>query len=93
MLKRSEPGVLTPSNHCCGDPVRYYISSRAQLYCAQCDRSYDPVTKLQIENWAWKKVKDEYADEVGGWVRLERLNKGEVRWGSSTGGERVLDES
>ena len=50
--------TLDDRGRCCGrKPIVYKRHQGpghpAGLFCASCDRAYDPATREQIENWAW----------------------------------------
>ena len=59
---------LDEKGRCCGRKPIHYQSSRDNFpghlprptkFCDRCDRTYDPETGDQVENWAWKQ------DEMG----------------------------
>lgn len=60
----SEPRAqLDERGRCCGrKPLHYKGGSWRSplnaplLFCCGCDREYDPVTKAQRANWAWREV-------------------------------------
>ena len=55
MLRTDAPrAVLDEKGRCCGRKPQVYKSDHGCMYCGRCDRYYDPGTKAQIENWAWK---------------------------------------
>jgi hypothetical protein len=57
---------------CCGRKPLHYkrglttTLKRPQLYCTRCDAAYDPTTKAQLENWAYRR------DDSGNFVRRTR---------------------
>lgn len=48
---------LDEKGRCCGRKPITYKRPR-HLFCFRCDRAYDFDTGHQIENWAWKDLKD-----------------------------------
>lgn len=48
---------LDSQGRCCGrKPIEYRRTS--QLFCHRCDRSYDPATGRQQDNFAWTAAPD-----------------------------------
>jgi hypothetical protein len=53
--------LLSTRGRCCGrKPILYKLERR--LFCPRCDRAYDPETRMQIENWAWKLRDGKFVD-------------------------------
>ncbi len=44
---------LDSAGRCCGRKPLVYKRPH-HLFCSRCDRSFDPITKQQIVNWAWE---------------------------------------
>jgi len=52
---------IDAKGRCCGlKPLVY--KREPHLFCHRCCRAYDPVTLLQIPNWAW--IKDAAGDLI-----------------------------
>lgn len=49
---------------CKRKPLRYtggsWRNTKREFFCAKCDRSFDLDTGEQMENWAWKRVENEW---------------------------------
>lgn len=60
LLAVHPPHTLDADGRCCGrKPIEYRRSP--QLFCARCDRAYDPATKAQRPNFAWVAVEGGFA--------------------------------
>ncbi len=46
--------MIDSKGRCCGRKPLVY-KRPPHLYCARCDRAYNPETLVQIENWAYEK--------------------------------------
>lgn len=54
---------LGNKGRCCGKkPILYKgrYTAFPQKFCPGCDRAYNPETGEQIDNWAWKKIGNEF---------------------------------
>ena len=60
-----ETKCLTPNSRCCGrKPIIY--KRPPHLFCCRCNAAFDPVSGVQIANWAYVKAPD------GGFVRARQ---------------------
>lgn len=55
------PATLDKKDRCCGRKPLVYKRPKPELYCPRCDRSYDPATKRQVSNWAWREYDTGFA--------------------------------
>lgn len=56
-MKELEPRKsLDEQGRCCGRKPTAYKLPKHRLWCSRCHREFDPVTKGQVENWAWQEV-------------------------------------
>lgn len=66
--------MLDDKGRCCGRKPIVYKRSPTHLFCSRCDRAYDPLTKLQVENWAWYQVGSKFVHVTAGIAQqVERL--------------------
>jgi hypothetical protein len=58
--------MIDGQGRCCGRKTMHYKRGYPpwhfgpHLFCPRCDRSYDPDTLAQTENWAWMRDGDEF---------------------------------
>jgi hypothetical protein len=58
-LKLDEQGRCP---HCLVKPLVY--KRNHQKFCHRCDRAFDIHTGEQVDNWAWRKVSDEFIPRI-----------------------------
>ena len=59
-LRDVRAAKLDVKGRCCGKKPLTYKTPPAHLYCDRCHSCFDSDTKMQIENWAWKFVGDNW---------------------------------
>lgn len=72
--------MIDAKGRCCGRKPLHYKRGltttlrRPQLFCCRCNAAYDPETREQIANWAWKP--NEHGKLTNEHGKLTRYNAG-----------------